>query len=187
MIQSQRSSLSKLLLGAAICAAFGGGIYYYGRKPQGPICEYQESRDKAEILALFNSDWYWLTASEDYDPVFMLDRHAPNKRDERYYGALKIKVLREQDQFIGFIAYYRKTFSEGFILFVTIKPELRGKHYAEKLMHYAEKDLKSMGVSMIRLVTRTTNHRAQKLYDRLGYGVIERDEVGGFVYFVKMV
>lgn len=188
MIQAQRSSLSKLLVGIALTTAIVGGVYYYQTHVQEePISEYQEARDKAEILALFKSDWHWLTASDDYDPVFMLDNHAPNKRDARFYGKLQIKILREQNQFLGFVAYYQKTLAEGQILFVDIKPEFRGKRYAEKLMRYAENELRKMGVSMINLVTRTTNHRAQALYNRLGYIVIERDDVGGFVYFAKIV
>ena len=193
MIQAKRPSLSTLFKGIALCAAIAmGATYYYyyyshAQVEREAISDYQDARDKKDILTLFESERYWLTATEDYDAVFALDNRAPNERDSRYYGALKIKVLREDDKFVGFIAYYRKTLTEGFILFVSVRPELRGKRYAEKLMKYAENDLRSMGVSMINLVTRTTNHRAQALYNRLGFHVINVDQEGGFVYFMKVV
>ena len=193
MIHARKSSIAKLIMATAIAIALIGGTYYYARyanvstQGESPITEYQPARDKAEILALFKSDLYWLSANPDYDAEYTLDHRAPNKDNQRYFGEMQIKVLREKDQFVGFVAYYKKTFDEGFINFVCIKPNMRGKRYAEQLMRYAEDDLRAMGVHRIRLLTRTTNHRARALYTRMGYTVIELDEVGGFVYFMKLV
>jgi len=188
----RRSSITKLLAMMAFSMATIGGIYYYrvhyaDFAQQGPISEYDATRDKDEIIGLFKSDLYWLSANEDYDAAYMLDNRAPSKQEMRYFGQMQIKVLRENDQFIGFVAYYKKNSDEGFINFVCIKPEMRGKRYAERLLHYAEQDLRSMGVHRIRLLTRTSNHRARALYTRVGYTVTKIDEEGGFVYYMKVV
>ena len=171
-----------LILGLSAGAT---ALYYYGpqRTQQTPdsIIPFQDDRDTTEILDIFEKDRYWLVSSEDYSPEFMLKNRAPNKHDSRYFGKLIIKVLRENDQFIGFTAYYMKNFCTGILLFVAVKPELRGKGYAQQLMKHAINDLKRQGASIITLVTRTTNESAQKLYKRLGFTVSYEED--GYVYF----
>jgi ribosomal protein S18 acetylase RimI-like enzyme len=193
MTQTNRSSIAKLLLILILsCAAIGGVVYYYHAHPtvfwaQGPISEYDAARDKQEILQLFKSDIYWLSADPDYNAEYMLDNRAPGGRGGPYFGQMQLKVLREDNAFVGFVAYYKKTADEGFLNFVCVKPEMRGKHYAEKLMKYAEDDFRAQGVHRIKLLTRTVNHRARALYTRMGYTVTSIDEVGGFVYYMKIV
>ena len=113
--------------------------------------------------------------------AFMLKNRAPNMRDSRYFGKLNIKVLRENDQFIGFVAYYMKNFFIGQLLFLAVKPEFRGKGYAQKLMQYAIEDLKKQGATMITLVTRTSNVAAQAVYKKAGFHVSHEED--GYVYF----
>jgi len=192
MIQSQRTSIFKLfLITACSFAITGGGYYIYTRyaqsAAQGNISDYQGARDKAEVLALFKENFYWLSANPEYDPEYMLDNRAPSKDNMRYFGQIQIKVLHDQDAFVGFVAYYKKTADEGFLNFVCVKPEMRGKRYAEQLIRYAENDLRRMGARRIKLLTRTINHRARALYTRMGYSVTSIDEIGGFIYFSKMI
>lgn len=190
MIQTNRSSITKLFLILGFSFLAVGGAYYYSHSQrgffwmQGPISDYDPARDKAEILQLFKTDLYWLSADENYDAAYMLDNRAPNAR---YLGQMQIKVLRDNDAFVGFVAYYKKTNDEGFLNFICVKPEMRGKHYAEKLMKYAEDDFRAQGVHRIKLLTRTVNHRARALYTRMGYTVTSIDEVGGFVYYMKTI
>lgn len=192
MTQTNRSSTTKLLLIFALsCVAVGGAYYYHTHRTvffmQGPISEYDATRDKQEILQLFKSDIYWLSANPDYNAEYMLDNRAPGGESGRYSGQMQIKVLRDNDAFVGFVAYYKKSADEGFLNFVCVKPEMRGKHYAEKLMKYAEDDFRAQGVHRIKLLTRTINHRARALYTRMGYTVTSIDEIGGFVYYMKIV
>ncbi len=58
---------------------------------------------------------------------------------------------------------------------------LRGKGFAQKLMQYAIDDMRRLGAKKITLITRTSNTSAQKLYNRIGFKEIYRDE--GYVYF----
>ncbi len=178
----------KLITVAAVLIALSMGaslFYYYAPQPTfvqaGPISDYVDARDRQEILNMFETDHHWLVSSEDYDPEFTLDNRAPNKRESRYFGQLKIKVLRENDQFVAFVAYYMKNFFLGQLLFIAVKPEFRGKGYAQKLMRFALDDMKKMGASMVALVTRTTNLSAQGVYKKMGFTISHEED--GFVYF----
>ncbi len=171
-----------------LALSFGGlTIYYYLPQPQeaaqitGLIQDYNETRDTQEILDIFKQDKYWLLSSPDYSAESMLKTRSPNKDDARYFGKLSIKVLREADKFVGFVAYYMKNFFIGTVLFLDVKPEFRGKGYAQQLMRYAIDALKKQGASIITLVTRSENHAAQAVYKKMGF--VKTLEEDGYVYF----
>lgn len=193
MAQTNRSSTTKLFLVLTL-SCFAVGVAYYYHTHRGffnaqiaGISDYDPARDKQEILELFKTDLYWLSANPHYDPEYMLDTRSPGKDSIRYAGQMQIKVLRDNDAFVGFVAYYKKNADEGFLNFVCVKQEMRGKHYAERLMKYAENDFRAQGVHRIKLLTRTVNHRARALYTRVGYTVASIDEEGGFVYYMKVL
>lgn len=177
-----RSVWKKRHISAAIFTLFiGAGIFYYLSIPCGPIYDFDPARDTQDILQVFERDWYWLVSSDDYSPEFTLKYRAPS-RNPLYIGRLRIKVLRENDDFVGFTAYYMKTSDLSFLLFLAVNPEFRGKGYGDALTRYALNDLISMGTKRIRLVTRTDNIPAQKLYSRMGFRETSRNDEG-FVYF----
>lgn len=169
-----------------ILLSFGASVFYYYAPqqvftPASPISDFNDERDTQDLMKLFEKDRYWLISSEDYDPAWALKTRSPNKRDSRYFGKLHIKVLRENGQFVGFVAYYMKNFFLSQLLFLGVNPDFRGKGYAQQLMKYAIEDMKKMGASMITLVTRTSNTSAQSVYKKLGFTVTHEED--GFVYF----
>jgi ribosomal protein S18 acetylase RimI-like enzyme len=178
----------KIINAAAIIIGLstaGAVIYYHLPQPATPflnekVLVFDEKRDTQAILDIFKDDWYWLVSSDDYSPEFTLKNRAPNK-DPRYFGRLSIRVLYDQDKFVGFICYYMKNFFMGQILFIDVKKEFRGKGFAQRLMKYAIADLKNQGATMINLVTRTSNLDAQRVYKKLGFTVTLEED--GFVYF----
>lgn len=164
------------------CTLIGSFTFYAWHKNQGPHIEnFIETRDGRPILDLFNKDRYWLTANPDTSLEIMFKYRSPNQ-DPLYRGKLQFRVLREVDQFIGFVAYYMETAIIGKVLFVAVDPLFRGKHYGEQLLIYAIKELQQMGAAEIRLVTRTTNYPAQKLYTRVGFVEKARDPEGYVFY-----
>ena len=179
----------KLIKITAILLALSFGayaLYYYFPQPTTAVTTEQiqdlnEAHDTQDILEIFKQDRYWLLSSPDYSPEHMLSTKSPNQTDDRYFGKLSIKVLREGGNFIGFVAYYMKNFFIGSVLFLDIKPEFRGKGYAQKLMRYAIDELKKQGASIITLVTRTENHAAQAVYKKMGF--VQTLEEDGYVYF----
>lgn len=169
----------------ALACGIGYGVYRYQNFEQGPIYEFDAQRDTKPILDIFERDWYWLVAGDDYSPEFMLQYRAP-KQDPVFAGRMHIKVLREQDTFIGFVAYYMKNAQVGFLNFVDINPDFRGKRYAQQLVRYAINAMKDLGASRIDLVTRPSNVSARALYKRLGFVLTGQDpEFVFYTYFVK--
>lgn len=177
---------SKWFKFSALLCAIGlviAGLWYWQRS-EGPIYDFDYKRDSQEILKIFERDRYWLTTSENFSPEFMMKYRAPNPHEIQYLGRLHIKVWREKDQFVGFTAFYMKEPGLGWLLFLDINPDFRGKDkgYAEKLLKYVLGELKNLGAESVRLYTRIDNLRAQGLYRRVGFHEISRDDFGG-MYF----
>lgn len=76
-----------------------------------------------------------------------------------------------------------KTPTLGFILFMDVNPEFRGKRYGEILMRHDFAALKRMGATRVELFTRTNNERALKLYKRVG--MVETSFLDIGVYLAK--
>jgi ribosomal protein S18 acetylase RimI-like enzyme len=163
-----------------ILIAFGGGIYYY-HSNKCNLCDFDPINDRATLISLFKNNKYWLTTNDDYNIEHMFDTKSPNDYQPEYVGKLHIKVARIHGDPIGFVAYYKKKFYEGFILFLAIDEKYRGKGYATKLLKYAINALFKDHALVVRLVTRTDNHAAMKVYKRAGMHEIKR--TNGFVYF----
>ena len=190
-----KSSIKKIIIIAAL-VLIGGITFYFMRQrhvgvtaaavkvgEQAYISDYQEARDKKDILEMFVTDRYWLLSSDDYDTEFMLDYKAPSK-ETAYVGKMRIKVLRENGKFAGFTTYYKTTVTEGHILFVAVHKDFRGKGNAKKLAQFAFDDLVRMGCKRVWLLTRAENYPAQAVYKKLGFEVTEVDP-DGYIFFQK--
>lgn len=181
-----KEKIGILLVGCFLLTGISTTVWYFIRTPKGPIYTFEYDRDAQDILDIFERDWYWLVAQtrEEYSPEFMLKHKAP-QQNPLYVGRMKIYVLRENDQFVGFVAYYMKGKEDGFLNFVDVKPEFRGKGYAQQLVQFALKDLKSMGAKRVSLITRPSNENARKLYKRLNFQETFNDgQFVGYVYYV---
>ncbi len=185
MTQWLKSRTAAFLVGCFLIGALGSGAWYYFANPGGPIQEFQYERDSQEILNIFDQDWYWLVANsrDEYSPEFML-KYKASHQDPAFAGRMHLHVLREHDQFVGFVAYYKKTNAAlWFLNFVGVKPEFRGKGYAEILVRYALNDMKNNGAHTVELITRPSNTNARKLYTRLGFAETFNDgEYVGYRY-----
>lgn len=183
-MSTQKKHIKKLLVWSSILGSvLGVAILFYFWVPRGPIYNFNAERDTQDILQTFDRDWEWLVASsrDEYSPEFILKYRTPN-RNPIYLGRLRIKVMRQEGKYAGFVAYYMKTSDIGFILFLAVHPDFRNKGYGEQLARYALNDLVREGAKRVTLVTRTDNYPAQRVYNKLGFNEILRDEEG-FVYF----
>jgi ribosomal protein S18 acetylase RimI-like enzyme len=183
-------TLKIVVLGASLMVGAGVAHYYWSSSAhQGPIYEYQESRDTNDMIKLFKQDWYWLS-NRDFNEDRLrtsLQSHSPNEYEPRYFGKMGIKVMRDTSgEFIGFVTYYMKNFQEGIIFYLAVRPEFRGKHYGEQLLEAGAKELAKQGACVVSLAVRTDNERAIKLYKRAGMHVstVESD---GFSHMEKAV
>ncbi len=176
----------KLIIAIVLAGSIGSaGVWYYIHQTPTLIYDLNLDQDTQPILDIFTSDSYWLDANYDttQDKYRRMLRYGYVNDNPMYPGKLKFKVLRDQGIFVGFTAYYKKTPQVGIILFVAVKPNMRGKRYGEILVKTALEELKKLGVREVELVTRVSNHAAQKLYKRCGFHETFRDtEYVGFRY-----
>ncbi|HEV2916541.1 MAG TPA: GNAT family N-acetyltransferase [Candidatus Babeliales bacterium] len=164
------------------------GIWYYSSsKATMPLADFVYKRDMPEILDIINENWYWLfpEPKESYHPGYVdyVFKHKAPQANPMHHDKLIIKILHIDNKVAGFVAYYMKTKHIGMLLFLAVKHEYRGKQYGEKMARYAIEQLIKMGANQINLVTRTDNTPAQRIYTKIGFHEIMRDE-HGLVYFV---
>ena len=157
----------------------GGGIWYATSRvlhPTGPIYRFDNARDRADLLELFERERFILTATPDsnYSPEYMIDNMAPNKTP-KYQGAMTIDVLRPEGKFAGFVTYFFEEPTRGRILFLAIHPDFRNKGYGKLMIKHAIKALHGRGAQKVVLVTRTFNLPAQKVYETVGFRSVKRD------------
>jgi ribosomal protein S18 acetylase RimI-like enzyme len=140
------------------------------------VIDFNYQRDHRAIEEIFKRDWDWLVpvSPQEYSLDLVLKYRAP-RQDPLYAGRLTLKVMYDKNQFIGFVAYYMKSSTAGFLNFLDVNPSYRGKGYAEILARYAINDMIKNGARCITLVTYPHNTRALKLYQRLGFKEIGRD------------
>ena len=161
-------------------AISGGGIFYY-HTTKCNLYDYDPVNDRTTLMKLFKNHTYWLTTNDDYNVEHMFDTKSPNDYQPEYTGKLTVKVARVQGKPVGFVAYYKRKFYQGDILFLVVDEAYRGKGYATKLLKYAINDLFKHHALVVRLVTRTNNYSAMKLYERVG--MKETSRTNGFIYF----
>lgn len=168
--------IAALIVGAAITILF---LYPQGSsKPV--IKKFNENKDAEFIADMFNKNWYWLIENPNFSVDNLLYKMSPTNNPEDF-GKEHIDVLYVKNEPVGFVTYHKKNFYEGFLHFLLVDEQQRGKGYAEMLMKHAIDKLKQMGSKVIRLVTRSSNKAAQKLYDKLGF--IKYNEQNNFVYY----
>ena len=157
-----------------------GGIYY-SSSPKDKIAasfgvyDY-EPRDKERAIKFFNDAHYLVTVSDLHDMNHLFDTKSPNHVLREYFGKLAIKVVRENDQLVGFITYYIKGACEGKIQLLVVGKEYRRRGYGTKLIKAAESELYSQGASHIEIAVRRGNKLTARLYERLQYKCIGSNE-----------
>lgn len=166
----KRKNLRILFAIFATITVATAGWFFFLRQTGPQIMEFDINRDGKGIMAIFDRDWDWLIPGgrETFSPELMMAYRAP-QQNPLYAGRLKIKVMRDGDKFIGFVAWYMKSADVGFLNFLDVNPEYRGKGYAETLLRYGMDQMLKAGAKKIEMVTWPHNERARKLYDRVGW------------------
>jgi len=77
--------------------------------------------------------------------------------------------LERNGRLVGYIAAERQPGGDGYIDFVGVDPEFRGRGDGERLVRAAIDALRDAGCTRICLTVREDNHPARGLYDRLGF------------------
>ena len=182
------NKFKKRIVFAGLMFAALGGAWYYTSHVHKPIYDFEFAHDINAVLSMFKEDWYWLDASRDEFESDYVTYKFKNKNphlNPLTAGSMRIKVVREHDQTVGFITYHKEGADAGRILYLEVQKDFRRKQYGKMLVRHAMDDLIAMGSKKIRLVTRTDNLAAQKLYKSVGF--VETSRSDGFVSFEYIV
>lgn len=183
---------SYVAAGLLLSGLLGGGIYYYTKVHAAQrieLVDFVYERDFADIMSIFDRNWYWLMPypQEEYDPNYLPNVFSWRSPQANPFkkGSLTIKVIRHEGHTIAFTAYHMKTKTSGFLLFVAVDNNFRGKKYGEALVKHALKAMADRGAKQIQLNTRIDNVPAQSLYKKMGFTETVRQ--GPFVYYTYKV
>lgn len=180
MINRTKKIILSLSIALATISGMGLYLYHQHSATQGPMYDFNPTRDTQAIMDIFHQNWYWLLASEESSPTFMIKHRTPDA-NPMHFGSLHIKVMYEKDKLAGFTAYFMETPQEGRILFLAVAHDFRGKGYGKLLAEYAMKQMFNMGATHIALWTRVSNLPAQRIYKELGFKEMFDDN--GYVFF----
>ena len=145
------------------------------------IKPFSYKHDMADVSATFEADRYWLTDTPGYSIEYAMLHQTPHGTPY-YWGLLHTDIVRDnKGLFIGFVSYYMESKAVGKLLFLSVNNAFRGKRYSDMLMKRGIKELIKLGAQKVELITRPTNHRAMKVYRRLGFIEVARDD--RYVYF----
>lgn len=144
--------------------------------------KFDKTRDEQFILDCFKNNRYWLTNNPNFSEQFMMDHMSPSF-DPAFFNKENIVLLFAQNEPVGFGAYHMKSFYEGFIHFLCIDKQFRGKGYAPIIMEHMMSQLKKMGAKFLKVCTRFNNLPARALYRKLGFKEHDKEADSDFVYF----
>src|SRR6266487_7070011 len=94
-LMNTRTKKITLLVSITLATCSGIGLYIHQQHQhisQGPIYDFNPTRDTQAIMDIFHNNWYWLLASEESSPAFML-KHRTHDANPMHFGSLHIKVL----------------------------------------------------------------------------------------------
>ena len=134
------------------------------------IVDYKAFRDKAAIKKMFHDDWKFLyygdwdkISETDFNVDFMLDNRS--SLQQAIHSNLILKVLRENGQTVGFLAYYPKSPYWWHMLFLIVDKDHRGKGHASKLVQFFIDDSVARGAIKLTTFTRLINTPARSVYE----------------------
>jgi GNAT superfamily N-acetyltransferase len=175
-----------VILALSLSLVFYAGFYFMPYRSA--IHHYDDNVDRRFLFDVFKSNWYWLVAgnssfNEEYVKN-IVDHKAPT-RSVKDRGRLNILTYRVSGRTVAFTAFYKKSFYKGFILFLAVDQNYRGRGYGKKLLQSAIDQLKKDGTCVIELVTRKENTSAIALYERMGFVQTKKTDKDTYVWFKK--
>lgn len=136
----------KVVVVLIVSLFLGAGIFWLQRPivHSEHIVDFDYDCDADQVKEMFNDNIYWMLGSElkgRYSIDWVL-KHRSSSQVKKLDNVV-IKVWRENDEVVGFIAYYHYALLHWQILFLLVDKKHRRKGYAKKLMRYALDDMQN--------------------------------------------
>jgi ribosomal protein S18 acetylase RimI-like enzyme len=162
----------KIIMAGVVLLSIAGGSWFFKgglhkiAAADSKIELFNFDRDAEQVEQLFRDDWLIMITDES-SKTFSVDfllRHKTSSQSVKM-GDQNFRVWRENDQVVGFLAYYKKSPYAWQLNFLIVRKDYRGKGLAGKLIQYCLDDAVSQGAVRVDLTTRATNLTAQSLYE----------------------
>jgi len=174
-----------LLAFLGICSA-GALFYFYSdeKRDKALIRSYDQEKDFAPLVAMINDNLFWLSERPDFSPEQFLILRAPNFDPSRK-GQTTIDVVEADGATAGFVAYHKKSPTQGYIWIFAVDKNFRRRGFGEKLLNHALAQLKKQGAQYVTLTTRLAKTPALQLYQKVGFVEQYREEDRGIITMIK--
>lgn len=146
------------------------------------LYDYQESRDKHDIITALHSDEYW--DALDINPERMLTSQSSDPGIPGMERNLLFYVVRSNNQFVGVLAFAQLR-HRGLVYIVHVEKPFRRCGYARHMVRFALEKLKESGATDVVVSTRPDNDAARNLY--VSFGFEPKKETTRRVLFQKIL
>lgn len=183
-------SIKKIIFFLALTLSVGVGYFLWQSKQQSQdalkIIDTNFERDANAIEALFHKgdNFYWMVAGNpNYSVKFMLEHATTSQYEKRHDLILKSAFLN--DTLVGFLAYFKISQHVWRILYVIVDQDFRGQGIAKKILKYGVDACVKQGALKVILFTRSNNFKAQSMYKNFGFKIVDTDEIGVWMSWLK--
>lgn len=163
------------------------GLFYFvsdQQKAATVIRPFIKEKDFEPLVKIVKDNLYWLSERPNFSAERFLLWRAPNFDPSRK-GEAALDVIEFEGHSAGFISYYKKSSTHGFIWIFGVDEQFRRKGLGDKLMAHALKQLKSQGAQYVTLTTRLQKTPAIKLYQKHGFVELNREEDRGLITLIN--
>jgi|HubBroStandDraft_1064217.scaffolds.fasta_scaffold513014_2 ribosomal protein S18 acetylase RimI-like enzyme len=179
-IKKRHIVLVSLLALISLWAVF----YFNGDEPNIIAIRAYEEKDFKPLLKIMNDNLFWISEHADLNTEKVLTLKAPHN-DETRKGEAHIDVITVLDEPKGFISYFKRGPSHGFIWLLAVDKDQRKKGFGEQLVAHAIHELKKQGATYATLAAKTMNKPAISLYKKMGFVEETRDDERGVVFLIR--
>lgn len=143
---------------------------------------YQEQRDLAELEVLLEQNKFWLFHGDAEEAKKkILESVISGLHDDDFEKDAKVHyyvhVARVKNKMVGFVTFFGSEEKKiGRVHLLAVDCAYRRLGIGEQLIEFAIEHFKRLGFNKIFLYTRPENIRAKKLYKKLCFYELERDE-----------
>lgn len=177
----------RVVVVAIMIASFFLFGYSWFMQKQSLVVDYSASRDRTDLLNIFDQNVFWLAADPDSMSAHNeFERQLDTATSSEFCtdkGNLCTLVYRDAGVAKGFVSYYKLSPVRAKILYVAVHNDHRRQGLAAQLLKHAVDKLEKSGIKQMELLTRVVNTRAQGLYHKLGFVPVRAD--GTYVVFER--
>ncbi|MBP6892106.1 GNAT family N-acetyltransferase [Candidatus Babeliales bacterium] len=182
--------IKKIIIFVLIIIGCGAGYFYWQLKTQQndtlKIIDTNFEHDADAIDALFHKgdNFYWMVAGNpDYSVKFMLEHATTSQYEKRHDLILRSAMI--DGKLVGFAAYYKISQHVWRLLYLIVDQDFRKQGIAKKLLNSTIEEMVQRGALKVILFTRNNNFKAQSMYKKFGFKIVDTDEIGVWMSWLK--